>query len=180
MKGEQLPYCYDTDDNVYFGPGILLYFFYIKKIVLMVFISILIFGIFGLTVNIFDGKNEHDCIERPGSLPFLCEWKRFVTLPETKTNNASHLIKAWIAIPMTLVWAIGIRFVRDLGRKKNHEIALKLDSSSDYCIWLEGLPEGHYNERDIVSFLNKLWKTREGKIIKKLRIKSVQIVYNTK
>ena len=119
MKGDQLPYCFNPDDNVYFGPGILLYFFYIKKLMLMVFLAILIFGVFGLIVNISDGKHDHNCSEKPGSLPFLCEWKKIVTLPERKTDNIFHIIKVWIAVPMTLVWAIGIRIVRDLGRKKN-------------------------------------------------------------
>ena len=78
---------------------------------------------------------------------------------------------------MMLFWAVAIRFIRDIGRIKSKEINDKLDSSSDYCIWLEGLPEGQYNETDLIVFLSKLWRARKDTIHRKLVLKSVQIVY---
>ena len=180
MKGDQLPYCMNIDDYAYFGPGILLYFFYAKKLIILVCLAIILYGIYSLVVNISEGTHDHDCSVNPGSIPFLCEWKKIITKNKESSSASLHTIKVWLAIPMSILWAIGVRIVRDLGRMKNIDIDEKLDSSSDYCIWMEGLPEGQYNEIDIVNFLNKLWKSRKDKITKKLRIKSVQIIYNTK
>ena len=99
---------------------------------------------------------------------------------ENKDKNDSLLIvQLVLGVIISFLWAFCIRIIRDTGRHLNKEIDNKLDSSSDYCIWLEDLPAGNYNETDIITFIAKLWRARKDKIHRKLRLKSVQIIYRT-
>ena len=68
------------------------------------------------------------------------------SLPNKGQNYALKMVQVWLAVPMCLFWAIGIRIIRKMGRYKNKQIDDKLDSSSDYCIWIQDLPSGKYNE----------------------------------
>ena len=73
------------------------------------------------------------------------------------------MVQVWLAIPVCFFWAVGIRLIRNMGRRLNEKIDDKLDSSSDYCIWIEDLPTGKYHEADLVSYLAKLWRIRKKK-----------------
>ena len=54
------------------------------------------------------------------------------SLPNKGQNYALKMVQVWLAVPMCLFWAIGIRIIRKMGRYKNKQIDDKLDSSSDY------------------------------------------------
>ena len=59
-----------------------------------------------------------------------------------------------LGLIICIVWSVSLRLIRAKGRRKMHEIDNKLDSSSDYCILLENLPEGDYSEVDIIKYLS--------------------------
>ena len=132
-----------------------------------------------MVTNIIGGENKHSCSEAPGNLPFLCEWKKMASLENKDKNNSLLIAQLVLGVIISFLWAFCIRIIRDTGRHLNKEIDDKLDSSSDYCIWLEDLPAGNYNETDIISFIAKLWRARKDKIHRKIRLKSVQIIYRT-
>ena len=84
-----------------------------------------------------------------------------VSLPNKDKNKTFLIIQLVLGVLISFFWAFGIRVIRDIGRHLNKEIDDKLDSSSDYCIWLEGLPTGNYNEKDVIMFMSKLWRARK-------------------
>ena len=68
-----------------------------------------------------------------------------MTCIANKSNQKGfHYAQAWLAVPLVILWAFAIRIIRDKGRIMNRFIDDKLDSSSDYCIMMEGLPAGNY------------------------------------
>lgn len=56
---------------------------------------------------------------------------------KNKSSDAAlQMVQVWLAVPVCLFWAIGIRLLRNAGRRLNSKIDEKLDSSSDYCVWI--------------------------------------------
>lgn len=66
------------------------------------------------------------------------------------------IAQQWLGLLMCIIWSIGVRLIRKLGRKKNQQIDDELDSSSDYTVFLEKLPLGSYNERDVLEYMERL------------------------
>lgn len=55
-------------------------------------------------------------------------------------------IHLWLGFLMCVIWIIGTRIIRSMGRILNRKIDSLLDSSSDYVIQIYNLPYGGYTE----------------------------------
>lgn len=55
-------------------------------------------------------------------------------------------IHLWLGFTMCVIWIIGTRIIRSMGRILNKKIDSLLDSSSDYVIQIYNLPYGGYTE----------------------------------
>lgn len=66
----------------------------------------------------------------------MCEVIKTTSVKNKNSQKALVLAQLWLAVPMCILWAIGIRLIRNFGRRVNKKIDEKLDSSSDYCIWI--------------------------------------------
>jgi len=55
-------------------------------------------------------------------------------------------IHLWLGFTMCVIWIIGTRIIRSMGRILNRKIDSLLDSSSDYVIQIYNLPYGGYTE----------------------------------
>lgn len=85
-------------------------------------------------------KITNECDDNIGTLGFLCEFKIVSSIKNKLTQDTFLHIQLWLGFVICLVWIIGIRVVRSLGRLLNRKIDSELDSSSDYCIEISHLP----------------------------------------
>ena len=85
----------------------------------------------------------------------MCEFKVQVSV-EGKSSDMM-MIQLVLGLVVCIFWSIGVRLIRAVGRKKERNIDDLLDSSSDYCIFLENLPAGKYSEINILKYLNDEW-----------------------
>ena len=46
------------------------------------------------------------------------------SLPNKGQNYALKMVQVWLAVPMCLFWAIGIRIIRKMGRYKNESVEI--------------------------------------------------------
>lgn len=61
-------------------------------------------------------------------------------------NSMLMQIHLWLGFTMCVIWIIGTRIIRSMGRILNRKIDSLLDSSSDYVIQIYNLPYGGYTE----------------------------------
>ena len=61
-------------------------------------------------------------------------------------NSMLMQIHLWLGFVMCVIWIIGTRIIRSMGRILNKKIDSLLDSSSDYVIQIYNLPYGGYTE----------------------------------
>ena len=55
--------------------------------------------------------------------------------------------QVWLGLLFCLVWILGMRIIRNMGRNLNRKVDQFLDSSSDYVVQISNLPEGTYTEK---------------------------------
>ena len=72
--GEPLPFCMNEERQSFLGPGVILFFFYTKRLLMVVAFCALLYGVFSLTTNLVSEESNQDCT-KPGALFFLCQWK---------------------------------------------------------------------------------------------------------
>ena len=143
--GEPLPFCINEEEATFIGPGVILFLYYTKMMFLLVFLLIVVFGIYSVTTNILIGNSHRDC-SSPGALSFLCEIKLITSL-ESKDGRDDLLIGQLIlGFVACFIWSLAIRVIRAIGRRKNKLIDDYLDSSADNCVLIDNLPEGDYSE----------------------------------
>jgi hypothetical protein len=100
---------------------VILFFYYNKRVLAMVLLCCLLFGALALGSNLAGGQFPYDCVARPaGALPFLCAVKARVSLANKQPQWL--LPQLVLGAVMCLVWALAIRVMRHLGRRKNREI----------------------------------------------------------
>ena len=138
---------------MFFGQGIILFFYYTKRMILVVLSVILLYGIYSLVTNLVVANYSSDC-SSPGPLPFLCQFKIQSSIEAMEGRDDLMIGQLVLGLIICIVWSVSLRLIRAKGRRKMHEIDNKLDSSSDYCILLENLPEGDYSEVDIIKYLS--------------------------
>ena len=80
--------------------------------------AILIYGIYSLVSNIVTKDTEQNC-EKPGALAFLCGIKVEGSVDNKKDHPNLLIIQLWLGFVFSLVWSIGARLIRNLGRRKN-------------------------------------------------------------
>ena len=175
--GEPLPFCINEEEQTFLGPGVILFFFYTKRIFLVVCFSILIYGVFSLVTNLISEESAQNC-DKPGGLFFMCELKVETEIANKKGRDEYLIPQLCLGLVMCIFWSISLRLIKALGRRKNQEIDDKLHSSADTHIFLENLPVGNFYEEELLDFVEELWKNVEKKRSEKLKIKSVQIIYN--
>ena len=123
----------------------------------MTFLAILIYCLYSFISNIVTNDSLQNC-DKPGTLAFLCQVKVKGAMDNKKNQNNLILIQMWLGFVFCLVWSVGARLIRVLGRKKAQKIDDLLESSSDNNIFIEKLPVGDYHERELLEFLNELWE----------------------
>jgi len=79
-------------------------------------------------------------------LAFLCPLKMLVSTVNKLQNSMLMQIHLWLGFTMCVIWIIGTRIIRSMGRILNKKIDSLLDSSSDYVIQIYNLPYGGYTE----------------------------------
>lgn len=79
-------------------------------------------------------------------LAFLCPLKMLVSTVNKLQNSMLMQIHLWLGFVMCVIWIIGTRIIRSMGRILNRKIDSLLDSSSDYVIQIYNLPYGGYTE----------------------------------
>lgn len=77
-------------------------------------------------------------------LAFLCPLKMLVSTVNKLQNTMLMQIHLWLGFVMCVIWIIGTRIIRSMGRILNRKIDSLLDSSSDYVIQVYNLPYGGY------------------------------------
>ena len=174
-----MPLCTDVESLAFLGSGVILFFFYTKRIFLVILGCLLIYGIFSLITNIVFEESTENC-EKPGAFPFLCQWKISSSL-SNKTGHQEYLVpQLWLGFVMCLFWGFAVHLIRAEGRKKNREIDDQLDSSADYQIFMENLPIKNYHEKEIRDLILQLWSSLKVKRSERLEIKAVEIIYDMK
>ena len=177
VQGNALPLSIEIESIAFLGSGVILFFFYTKRIFLVVLGCLLIYGIFSLITNIVFEESTENC-EKPGAFPFLCSWKISSSL-SNKNGHQEYLVpQLWLGFVMCLFWGFAVHLIRAEGRKKNREIDDQLESSADYQIFIENLPIRNYHEEEILNLIQQLWDNLEEKRSEHLEIKGVQIIYN--
>ncbi len=168
-------YFSDVEEVSILGPGTLLFFYFNKRVILLVLLASLLFGLYSVITN-YNGSNfAYNCsTSSKGALPFLCEWKVLTSLPNKPPTQLQPQL--WLGAGVCLVWIIGISAIGVLGQRKNREIDERLDSSSDYFVCLEGLPQGGYEENAVVWYVERLFRSVGGR--ERPGVKSVQVVYD--
>lgn len=86
-----------------------------------------------------------DRCKKPGMLAFLCPLKMLVSTVEKINNSTLMQIQVWLGLLMCVIWILGTRIIRSMGRILNKKIDSLLDSSSDYVIQIYNLPYGGYS-----------------------------------
>lgn len=117
--GDPLPFCINEEDEPFFGPGIILFFFYTKRIFVVAAISALIYGVFSLVTNLISNEAESDCSD-PGALAFLCDFKIISELDNKTGEDTLIIIQLILGFVFCLFWSISVRFIRAWGRMKDH------------------------------------------------------------
>lgn len=79
-------------------------------------------------------------------LYFLCPMKMTISTVSKIGNSQLMQIQVWLGFLMCIIWIIGTRIIRSMGRILNKKIDSLLDSSSDYKIQIYNLPYGSYTE----------------------------------
>ena len=144
-RGTPLPFCESETHQYFFGPGIILFFFYLRKIWLLILSCTVLFGIFSLTTNITTAKQDFSiCEKSPGTLFFLCEFKLLSNTLNKRNHEAFEMIQLWLGFVFCFIWMVCLRMMQTFGRNLNQKIDHYLDSSSDYCIQIDNLPYGNY------------------------------------
>ena len=142
-----------NEENLLFlGPGVLLFFFYLKYLRITIVIFALGYGSFALLSNIFS-PNSIDysaCLQKINDIE---KWFCQVNISSTYDRSSSTFLKVFqlvLGLIFGIIWLFSIKFTSFLGERKNNEIDDMLESSSDFTIRLENLPNGNYNEEDII------------------------------
>lgn len=178
--GEPLPYLLNIEEELNFmGPGVILFFYLNKRLLALTLLVSLLFSLYSMITNIVGDNYVYDCGSMPtGPIPFLCGLKRVLCISNKRPAEGWLLAQLILGTVMCLLWALGTRLIRDFGRKKNRDIDAKLDSSSDYYVWIERMPVGQYIEADVLAYMDRLWKLRNDAVPQKVGLRSVQIIYN--
>ena len=73
--GEALPYLLNIEELNFLGPGVILFFYYNKRILLMVMLACIIYTIYALTTNIVGNSYIYDCDSAAGAFLFFASLK---------------------------------------------------------------------------------------------------------
>ena len=117
--GEPLPYLLNIEELNFLGPGVILFFYYNKRILLMVMLASIIYAIYALATNILGNGFPYDCENSAaGTLPFFCEFKKL----SSANKNAEPvwmIVQLCLGVLLCFVWVVGVRLIRTFGRRKN-------------------------------------------------------------
>lgn len=149
-----------------------------RKIVILLMVLALIYGIYSVITNVIAAGDLGDnCLVNPGMLTFLCPVKFYVSTLNKLGNATFYKIQIWLGVLFCFVWIVSIRIIRSMGRILNKKIDSFLDSSSDYVIQISNLPFGGYTEVELLKYVKDEFKKIDGMKGRVPGIKGVQIVY---
>ena len=143
-SGDDLPLCMNEQNLTFLGPGVLLFFFYMKHMRLMVLLLLMGYSFYSIISSIYspDVINFNTCSGKTAGVEkILCQYNAISTF-NLKTSPLLRHFQLWIGMFFFVIWKIGVRFIELLGEKKNEEIDNLLDSASDYTVRIENLPFG--------------------------------------
>lgn len=125
-----------------------------RKIIIALVILALVYGLYAIVSNQVSAPQLGDnCLEDPGMLAFLCPIKHQLSTVN-KIGNANFMrIQVWLGFALCVFWIIGIKVIRSMGRILNKKIDSLLDSSSDYVIQISNLPNGNYNQTELLKMI---------------------------
>ena len=112
-SGENLPLCMNEQNLTFLGPGVLLFFFFLKHVRLMVLLLLVGFSFYSIISSILSPV-QITVSECSGKNSFLEKWICQYNSISTFNIKASPLLRnfqLWIGMTFFTIWTIGIKFI---------------------------------------------------------------------
>lgn len=143
MRGKPYPVYTSPQQLSILGPGVILFFYFLKTIPIFLFTIILIYGIFALTTNIM-GSTQEDYVSEGCSSHFC---RGIIQISDYNKFNpvVTETIQNYLGLLSMLLWGIYMKLLYYFGKRNEALIDKYLTSASDYAIMISNLPTGTFN-----------------------------------
>ncbi|KAL4497851.1 hypothetical protein ABPG72_000606 [Tetrahymena utriculariae] len=173
----------NNEELSFLGPGMPLYFGFIKASLVFLTITALIYTIYGMILNHLGSY----CVIPPKGFVLpkgACFKNLFNEYSLVNRMNDQDTVKHqnWVNLVTVVVLVVALHFYRRQVRATEDQLDYNLISPSDFTVQLSGLPP-NFQEHDIRKFLNDWWDNQSQQTqdsIGQFVIEKVSIAYDVK
>ena len=123
--GEQFPILMNEQNLTFLGPGVLLFFVYLRHIRLTIAMAFLIYGAFSLATNIitFSANPKYPCPTDTDAITlYYCQYNVMSSSDNKLTYPFLNYLQLVLGFVFSFVWVCSIKMIKYLGELKDRHI----------------------------------------------------------